>query len=764
MCDAKSMRLMRAGGVAVLALAWCAGLQAAVMQAAVKASVIDPELESELSARAPYEEVAVIVSLVGKLDHRRFAVKDRSRRDTRLLRALKESRKVERESHKEFLQGRGVRRMRELWASNSIAVTASADVIREMASRAGVESIRLDSILQAPAVTYGSTTAPPEWNLNAVSVPSLWAQGYNGAGIVVANMDTGVDPNHPDLAGRWRGGSNSWFDPHGEHATPHDISGHGTQTMSIMVGGDIGGSAVGVAPGASWIAAKLYNDAGQASYSDIHLAFQWLLDPDGDPATMDAPDVVNASWGLVGSAGQCIMEFSRDIDALKTAGIAVTFAAGNDGSAPLTSLSPGNNPAGFATGAVDTTLVVASFSARGVSACDGTFYPKMSAPGVGINVADLSFGGLPLYSVVSGTSYAAPHTAGAMALLMNAFPGVSIGDLEVALTQSAQDLGVAGADNSYGYGLVNASAAYQTLFARLGSPPAITSTPAATATQGLSYAYKVTASDPDGGPLSFTLAQAPAGMTIKTTSDFIAWIGWRPTNAQVGTQSVTVRATDSAGLYATQSFSITVANVNDAPLVSNDAYTMIKGGTLNVAAPGVLANDSDPDTGDTLSATNFGTPSVGILTGNADGGFSYTPPATYTGMTSFAYLARDSAGLASKSAGFASIAVRANKAPVTVDDAAGTPPNTPLVIDVLGNDGDPDTVIDPANHIDPATVFITNTGKPNQGGTAVVNADGTIGYTPKPGFTGAEVFMYAVKDTYSTPAISKAAYVRVNVQ
>jgi bacillopeptidase F len=751
MSAVKPVRIAGASGLVALVLAWSS-----------QAAVIAPELENELGKRAPHEEVAVIVSLAGKVDHRLYEVQDRSRRDTRLYRALKAKAAAAQAPHRAFLQGRGASRMRELWMINGLAVTARADVIRQLAKRAGVDSIRSDSILQAPAVTYGSD-APTEWNLNAVHAPDMWMQGYDGSGIVVANMDTGVDAYHPDLAARWRGGTNSWYDPHGEHATPHDVSGHGTQAMSLMVGGDIGGSTIGVAPGAGWIAARLYNDAGQATYSDIHLAFQWLLDPDGDPATVDAPDVVNASWGLAGTAGQCIAEFGSDIDALKTAGIAVTFAAGNDGSAPLTSLSPGNNPAGFATGALEPTLAIASFSARGESACDGTVYPKLTAPGVNIKAADLSLGGLPQYAVVSGTSYAAPHTAGAMALLMQAFPGVGVADLEAALTQGAQDLGVAGADNSYGYGLVDALAAYGNLKASLGTPPAITSSPTLAATQNLSYAYRVTASDPDGGPLSFTLAQAPAGMTIKTTSDYIAWIGWRPSNAQVGINDVTVRATDPRGLYTTQTWSVAVANTNDAPLVANDAYTMIKGGTLNVAAPGVLANDSDPD-GDMLTATNYGTPKVGILVGNADGSFSYTPPASYTGMDSFAYLARDSSGVASKTAGWVSIAVRANRAPLTVDDTASTPPDTALVIDVLGNDSDPDTVIDPANHIDPATVFIPVTGKPNNGGTVSVNADGTISYTPKFGFIGSEAFMYAVKDNYNPAAISKAAYVRVNVQ
>jgi hypothetical protein len=332
------------------------------------------------------------------------------------------------------------------------------------------------------------------------------------------------------------------------------------------------------------------------------------------------------------------------------------------------------------------------------------------------------------------------------------------------LLQGVRDLGVAGADNSYGYGLVDALAAWRVLLARFGSPPEIASTPTLAATQNKSWAYKVTATDPDGGPLTFTLDRAPAGMSIKTTSDYIAWVGWWPTNSQVGVQDVTVRVTDPNGLSATQTFGVAVENVNDAPLARNDFYAMIKGGTLNAAAPGVLANDSDPDIGDSIVASKFATPSVGALAGNLDGSFSYTPPADFTGMAKFAYLARDASGLTSKAAGFVAIAVRANRAPVTVDDAVATTIDTPLVVDVLGNDTDPDTVIDPANRIDPATVFIPFGGKPSMGGAAIPNADGTIAYTPAPGYAGVETFKYAVKDTYGTPGISKAASVRVEVR
>ncbi|MBW8371916.1 MAG: S8 family serine peptidase, partial [Thiobacillus sp.] len=496
---------------------WAAAVAAigAVFGAAVQAAVIAPDLAAELAVRAPQDEIAVIVSLSDKLDRRLFKLADRSKRNTRMVRALKEKSAASQGPHRVFLQNKGARRLRELWAINGIAVTARASVIRQLASRPGIESIRLDSTMQAPVTTFGNA-APPEWNLNVIRAPELWSLGHSGAGVVVANMDTGVDAMHPDLAAQWRGGDNSWYDPHGEHITPYDSDGHGTQTMAIMIGGGSGGTAIGVAPDARWIAAKLYNDAGLARYSDIHLAFQWLLDPDGDLNTVDAPDVVNASWGLVGTAGQCITEFNADIEVLKNAGIAVAFAAGNDGPAPLTSVSPANNPQGFSAGAIDAALAIASFSSRGQSACDGTVYPKLVAPGVNINTADLSFGGLPLYAVVSGTSYAAPHAAGAMALLAGAFPSTDVAQLEAALIQSAHDLGVVGEDNSYGYGLADVQAAYQLLASEnAGTPPTITSTAITTATVGQPYSYDVDASDPDAGDvLSYSLDVFPAGMTI----------------------------------------------------------------------------------------------------------------------------------------------------------------------------------------------------------------------------------------------------------
>ena len=78
-----------------------------------------------------------------------------------------------------------------------------------------------------------------------IRASELWDMGFTGTGMVIASMDTGVDATHPDLASRWRGGANSWFDVNGVYDTPFDYSGHGTGVMGILVGGDAGGSAIG---------------------------------------------------------------------------------------------------------------------------------------------------------------------------------------------------------------------------------------------------------------------------------------------------------------------------------------------------------------------------------------------------------------------------------------------------------------------------------------------------------------------------------------
>jgi bacillopeptidase F len=426
------------------------------------AGEIHPRLQSLLQTLPEQSEISVIVTLSDKADIHLIKDRDRRLRRSKIITALKSKADLTQKPLRLFLENRKAKKIKSLWLINGMAMAASTGVIRDLATLPEVAKIRLDEKIQAPEPIY-ELAAAPQWNLAAIRAPELWGLGFTGQGVVVAHMDTGVDIDHPDLQTRWRGGMNSWYDPNGEHDTPYDADGHGTATMGVMVGGDAGGTSIGVAPGSTWIAVKIFNDSGQASSSAVHQGFQWLLDPDGDPGTDDAPDVINNSWGDDNING-CSLEFEPDIQALKAAGIAVVFAGGNSGPGSPTSISPANNPDGFAVGAVGQSLAIASFSSRGPSACDGRIYPELVAPGVVIKTTDLSFGGSPFYAFVSGTSIATPHVAGAIALLRNARPQATVPEMELALKQSAFDLGSLGSDNDSGYGLLDVKKAYDLIF------------------------------------------------------------------------------------------------------------------------------------------------------------------------------------------------------------------------------------------------------------------------------------------------------------
>lgn len=355
------------------------------------------------------------------------------------------------------------------WIFNGFSVTATADAIQELASHPDVLSITPDQLDIVPAALPAALTNP-EPNITLINAPALWNLGYTGQGVVVASMDSGVNLSHAGLASRWRGGSNSWYDPYGQHpASPADLSGHGTWTMGIMVGGDEGGTSIGVAPGAQWIAVKMFNDAGTSTATAIHQGYQWLLDPDGNPATDDAPHVVNNSWSFA-SPG-CNLDFEPDLQALRAAGILPIFAAGNGGPGSGTSYSPANNPSAFAVGAIDNNGIIYGLSSRGPTTCGGSsgVFPELTAPGVNVYTTDLA----GFYTTASGTSLAAPHVTGGLALLLSAFPTLTVSQQESALLSSAVDLGAAGPDDVYGYGRFDVLAAYN-LLAPPPPPPSLT--------------------------------------------------------------------------------------------------------------------------------------------------------------------------------------------------------------------------------------------------------------------------------------------------
>ena len=185
--------------------------------------------------------------------------------------------------------------------------------------------------------------------------------------------------------------------------------------------------------------------------------------------------------------------------------------------------------------------------------------------------------------------------------------------------------------------------------------------------------------------------------------------------------------------------------VNTPPVAVDDAYSTVHDTVLNVAAPGVLANDTDAD-GDPLIAILQTGPTNGLLTLNSDGSFDYTPNAGFVGSDSFTYVAND--GVDDSNVATVTINVT-NQAPVANDDAASTPFETAVDIDVLANDNDPDGDALSINSFDASSVA---------GGT--VNCTATCQYTPPAGFTGTDTFTY---DNTDGIAVSNRATVTVTV-
>jgi subtilisin family serine protease len=327
-----------------------------------------------------------------------------------------------------------------LWIDDAIALHARPALLERLRRRPDVGGIEPDRPLRIePAGLTLAAADLPAASVAATGAPALWAEGQTGRGAVIAVLDTGLVAGFPQLS-RARG---SWFDPYEQHKTPYDedVRAHGTEVADIIVA---------MAPDVRLMAARVFSDGGRSSTSSVHRVFEWVLDPDDDPATDDSPDVVNGSWDD-GGPGHCEREFDGDIAALRAAGVVPVFAAGNSGPAAGSGGSPASTPGAVSVGSVSAADVVSPFSGRGPSPCGGGPFPTLSAYGEGITLQ--APGGSAV--VVSGTSFAAPQVSGALALLAAMFPGSTPEALVAALVNGARDIAVPGADSDTGAGVLD---------------------------------------------------------------------------------------------------------------------------------------------------------------------------------------------------------------------------------------------------------------------------------------------------------------------
>lgn len=348
------------------------------------------------------------------------------------------------------------------WIANMIWVDGDAQTALAIAQSEKVEQIydapTIRSALPQPEANSRSTQGI-EWNINKIRAPEVWAMGITGEGVVIAGQDTGYDWDHPLLKAQYRGWDGSsadhnynWHDAvHSNNAQttdgnscgfdsaePCDDNGHGTHTMGTMIGSDLAmtdptwpsgaTNATGVAPGAKWISCRnMETGAGTAAlYSEC---FQWFVAPTDsngeNPDPSKAPDVINNSWACPpaeGCSSPDIMQ--RVLENVRAAGIISVVSAGNEGVGCGTVRNPPSlYDASFSVGSTTFDDTISSFSSRGPVSADGSqrLKPDISAPGSGIRSASIGGG----FASLSGTSMAAPHVAGLVALLISADPSLS---------------------------------------------------------------------------------------------------------------------------------------------------------------------------------------------------------------------------------------------------------------------------------------------------------------------------------------------------
>ncbi len=375
----------------------------------------------------------------------------------------------------EGLRARG-REPRSYWIVNAVAVRGDRALAEWLSGQVGVALVGANTLhaLEQPLVV---TTSPPSyaWGIAKINAPGVWADwNIQGNGIVVANIDTGVDYTHPALQQGYRGWSTAgvthdynWFDATTTSlpCAPIDPVGHGTHTMGTLAGRSTATlPTFGVAPKARWIAARGCAGAFCADESLIAAA-QWMLAPTNcrlaNPRPDLRPHIISNSWGEWGDN----QWYAGYVQAWNAAGIFSVFAGGNQGLFGCqTTSAPGNYASAFAAAATDAQDFIADFSSRGPTA-DGRVKPDLSAPGV--DVPSAWPGGST--NTLSGTSMATPHIAGAAALLWAANP-LLIGDIDAthrvltstAVTRTSTECGSApGAtpNNVYGWGRVDAHSA-----------------------------------------------------------------------------------------------------------------------------------------------------------------------------------------------------------------------------------------------------------------------------------------------------------------
>lgn len=326
----------------------------------------------------------------------------------------------------------------------------------------------LARITQTPNDPYYSQ----QWGPQNIKANLAWDKVTHAqrAGVTIAVLDTGINANHEDLQASIVPGYN-FID---NNNNPVDGHGHGTHVAGIAAAITNNGKGIaGVAGGAKIMPVKVMNDSGSGDYASIINGIKYAAD--------HGAQVISMSLGGPGYS----QAMQDAIDYAISRGASVVAASGNSNSAVA---FPGNCDGVITVGAVDSNNQRASFSNYG---------PEMDVVAPGVNIISSYKGNANSYTAMSGTSMATPFVAGVTALVRAANPSLTSAQVTQIIDQAATDLGTAGFDNYYGYGLVDANKAVDlALQGQTGNPspaPAPNPAPAPTPAPGTNLALNKTA-------------------------------------------------------------------------------------------------------------------------------------------------------------------------------------------------------------------------------------------------------------------------------